>query len=313
MAVGQRLGRQAEGGQRPGAVALDDHVGPGEEALQRRAPGRGAQVEQRAALARTRVQDLQQQLRESGRVDPQDLRAQRGERAGPDGPGDHAGEVEHAQPPGRRRPGAGGGVGRRARMRVRRPRDERLGGDRGALRVRGPGVRRPHRRGAAARRDHGVLASRPPTGGTLARTASMGACPPGPARGAARRDGAGSCRAGGSSRRRWGGRRRAGRRARAGSVRLLGRAAPPARSGTRRRRARRRGRRRAAPHRAPSASSAAASRAPAAVATASRETGSGDARWGPGRSMHRADVAAGSPPRALQAWSSIGSAAGTTP
>ena len=84
---------------------MHQHVGAGEQVLQPLPPLRGASRRAgRPSLPSSHVRH-HRRLVPVGRVDAQHRRAERGERAGRDRAGEHAGEVEHAQPGERPRAG----------------------------------------------------------------------------------------------------------------------------------------------------------------------------------------------------------------
>ena len=119
-----------------GPVALQEHVGPGGEAAQRRLVRRLPQVERRAALAPACVHDQRRQGRQMRAGDVQHLGAMRREGARRDRPGDHPRQVEHAQPV--ERPGAEWRQRRRRRIADAFDDDRRQRGGGRALRVRRP-------------------------------------------------------------------------------------------------------------------------------------------------------------------------------
>ena len=102
MPLGQRAGRKAVAVQGSGPVALHEDVGVGEQLLEPGPPRRLGDIEQRAALARQRVERLRGYLGQARTVQSQHVGSPR--RQGPSGnrSGDDAGEVQDAQAGGAR-------------------------------------------------------------------------------------------------------------------------------------------------------------------------------------------------------------------
>ena len=139
------------GVERSRPVPDDEHVGLGEQPRD----GDRPRVEHRRALADPGVGVLGRDLRQPRRVDAQHVGAEQRERARRDRPGDHAGQVEHPGPLGRRASGpfaaphadqgfARHGPSRRTvgpfRTRPDGHRDPTRGGDRVLHLARGPGA-----------------------------------------------------------------------------------------------------------------------------------------------------------------------------
>ena len=155
---GERLGCVAEAAEGARPVAVHQHVGAGDERLERGPVGVAPEVEGARALAEADLDEQQLELVEGGRLDPQDVGAPGGEEPGGDRAGDDARQVEDTQAGERASPPfAPHGPGRR----IAEPLDR----DAGAARRRGgrARARATRRRGAARRRSHRPRRPRPPS------------------------------------------------------------------------------------------------------------------------------------------------------
>ena len=154
MPLRQDLRAQPEPVQRVRPVSVHQDVGAGEQFVQPGAAIPGAEVEQRAALAEQPVVAVQRQFRPIRRIQPEHVRAERGEVPGRHRAGDDAGEVEHPDARGGQRPGR---PPARRRAADRRGFHQRRRGDRPARRLRPPAGLATHGGRDPARAGHQVL------------------------------------------------------------------------------------------------------------------------------------------------------------
>ncbi|MDT7772326.1 MAG: hypothetical protein QOC67_1250 [Pseudonocardiales bacterium] len=145
--LGERGAGQPEPGKRTGPVAVDQHIGAGQQLVQPRGAVRGGRVQQCAALADQPVVAVDRQLGAVRVVQPQDVGAECGEVAGGHRAGNHPGQVQHPDAgrgqrpwpwlwlwlPAARAPCRAAGVGLEVGVG-----DQRLTGDHPAVRVRQP-------------------------------------------------------------------------------------------------------------------------------------------------------------------------------